>query len=289
MNKVLIIDGHNLAHRARHRFAKFSNSEGLSSSVVFGGPFIVSSLIRRFPNDLTYVVFDGGRAKERMEALPEYKAGRDREDNDQFFKQMEDFKKILNNLNVRVIWERHEEADDFIYTLGKVVHRTTHKTIVSSDKDFIPMLDPWTKIFNPFKDKIITTENCKKLYGFSHTEFLDYLILKGDKSDNISGVPGLGDKRIRQLLDEFGSIDDYLEQCTGGIFDKYWEDIDAVNDRNHELINLRYFHNKYRRNHPVSYWGEPTYNPQAVKVIAHGYGIRVFNDDKFLKPFRELG
>lgn len=288
MNKILIIDGHNLAHRARHRFAKFSNQEGLSSSVVYGGPFIVSSLIRRFPNNLTYVVFDGGRAEERMKLHPEYKAGRDREDNDYFENQVEDFKRVLVNLNVRVVCQPGEEADDFIYTLGKVVHRNTHKTIVSSDKDFIPMLDPWTKIFNPFKDKIITTENCKAVYGFKHTEFLDYLILKGDKSDNISGVAGLGEVRIATLLKEFGSIDSYLETCQGGQFDKYWDDIDEANDRNHELINLRYFHNKYRRNKPIPITTEG-YNLDIVKGIAHKYNIKAFREEKFLKPFKGLG
>jgi len=289
-NKILLIDGHNLAHRARHRFVKFSNQEGLSSSVAYGGPFIVSSLVRRFPNTKTYIIFDGGRAKERMELLPGYKDRDGHDVDDRFEQQLDDFQKIMENLNVRTVRKVGEEADDYIYGLCRL-HKRTHKTIVSSDKDFIPLLDEYTKIFNPFKDKIISTINCKDVYGFSHNEFLDYLILKGDKSDGIPGVQGLGDKRIRQFLDEYGSVDGFFEILDiggkAGQWDKYEDDIWEANELNTELISLRYFWNKHRKGQaiPVTCRG---FNLNIVKAIAHRYNIKAFHEEKFLKPFRGL-
>lgn len=290
-NKILLIDGNNLAHRARHRFDNF-HFQGKSSSVVYGGPFIVSSLLRRFPCVECYIPFDGGRAKERMALLPEYK-NRDKKDiDDHFNQQLEDFRTIMSSLNVKVVHKRHEEADDYIYAIARA-NPKVHKTIVSSDKDFIPMLNPFTKIFNPSKDALITTESCKSLYGFTHKEFLDYLILKGDKSDHIPGVRGLGDVRIRAILDEYESIEGLFEADDRGKIGpsspwyNYMVAIEEAYDLNMELIGLRYFYNKHRRGQAIPV-APRTWDVPKVEALARKYGIKAFRQEKFLKPFKQL-
>lgn len=290
MTKVLLIDGQNLAYRARHRFINFTNVKRESSSVAYGGPFIISSLLRRFPSDLCYVVFDGGRAPERTAAWPDYKR-RDKKDiQDNFYQQLEDFREILSNLNVIVVHPYKEEADDYLYKIARK-HRTDHKTLVSSDKDFIPMLDSYTKIYNPAKDTLLTTVNVKDVYGFTEKEFTDYLILKGDKSDHIPGVAGLGEVRIREMLDLYGSIDNLIEEYETrgnvGKFTRYMEDLLEVYDRNFLLISLRYFHNKFLRKKPIPLTPRQ-WDPVAVQKIARRYSISAFKQDKFLKPFQQL-
>jgi len=290
-NKILLIDGNNLAHRARHRFIKFSNKEGKSSSVAFGAPKIISSLLRRFPSDICYAVFDGGRAAERLALLPGYK-DRDKKDvDDGFEEQMEDLMTMLSHMNVRVVHSTGKEADDYIYGLCRA-HPRIHKTIVSSDKDFIPLLNEYTKIFNPFKDKIISTINVHDVYGFSHREFVDYLILKGDKSDGIPGVSGLGDKRIRDFLDTYESIDGYFEAAEAGkslgVFDKYFDQIDEVYDINLELINLRYFWTKHYRGKVAIPSINKGWDYKVVSKLAFKYSITSFRDENFQKPFKKL-
>jgi len=286
MNKILLIDGNHLAHRARHRFDKFTNRKGESSSVVYGGPFMVSSLLRKFPSSICYAAFDQGRASERLAIHPDYKNREKRPMEDNFEKQLKAFRTILSSLNVKVVHKKGCEADDFLYALAKE-HRHTHKTLISADKDFIPMLDPYTKIFNPSKNVILSTINCKKEYGFTPEEFTDYLCLKGDKSDHIPGVNGLGDVRIRALLDEFGSIDNFFEQGGSKAWDRYWDAIDEVYDRNFELISLRYFHNKYRRKDPIPIQPS-TWDLDKVQEIAKYYSIKAFREDSFIKSFKQL-
>lgn len=290
MNRVLLIDGQNLAYRARHRFINFTNARGESSSVAYGGPFMVSSVLRKFPSSICYVVFDGGRAPERKAIWPEYK-NRDKQDvHDNFYQQLQDFRTILTNLGVTVVLPKGEEADDYLYKIARK-HKKVSKTIISSDKDFVPMLDPYTKIYNPSKDALISTLNVRSLYGFTEKEFTDYLILKGDKSDHIPGVTGLGDVRIRELLDLYGSIDDmiaeYKVKGNVGKFTRYMPELMAVYERNFMLISLRYFHNKFLRHKPIPIM-EPTWDLEVVRKVSRKYGISAFRQEKFLKPFKQL-
>lgn len=284
-HKLLIIDGFNLAYRAQYKF-NLTNREGKPSSVVYGFPYILRSLLAKIPSYKVYAVFDGGRAKERTKILPGYKVRDNKlgDDRASFEEQIGDVKDLLLALNCEVVWERGVEADDLIYELCRAFP-TVNKTIVSSDKDFVQLVGPKTKLYNPFKDAFVTHLNAKELYGFSAIECVDYLCLDGDKSDKIPGVKGFGPKTIRNFLDEFGSIDDFLEEDNPG---KWPRDlIKETYSINKRLISLRSFHLKYRRGFPIPTW-EGCINLPKVKELTRKYDITHFNKPEFLNAFQRL-
>ncbi len=283
MNKLIIIDGNNLAHRAHHKF-NFSTSEGVPSSIAYGFFYILSSLIKKFSANQVSIAFDGGRSPYRTDAHPEYKEGRASLglDKDSFYNQLNDVKEVAPSFGCKVFYKRHHEADDLIYRIVKT-NPDTPKTIVSSDKDFIQLLGISNlTVFNPFRDKIISILNCKDEYGFDYDEFVDYLILKGDKSDNIPGVRGMGDVRIRAFLQEWGSIETFIESRN-----TYWGNynIEEAWDRNRPLIDLRYFHLK---NPSIIRPRVGDFNPEKIRLFARKYQAGSLAKDSFLKVFQNL-
>jgi len=286
---ILLIDGNNLAHRAQHKFA-LTTDGGKPSSVVYGFIYILGSLIRRNPSKEVYVVFDGGRHESRLKIMPDYKK-RDRvmdeEEYKAFYDQLSFLREVLPLMGVRVVHEKGWEADDFIYAICRK-HPKAYKTIVSSDKDFIQLLShgSLTKILNPFKDAYITSLNCQELYGYEPEESIDYLCLDGDKSDHIPGVPGLGPKRIRAFLDEFGSVEDYIESENKGAWVKY--PISEVWKRNRSMIDLRKFYLTQFKD-KVFLFKNPTFEPRKVNsMLLKEYQVRLFSKDDFIKTFEKL-
>jgi len=290
MNRILIIDGNNLAHRAQHKF-QLSTAEGKPSSVVYGFIYILGSLARRFPSDEIYTVFDGGRSPFRMGLLPTYKARENRMDDEgykAFVDQLDFLKRNLSMLNCRVAHKEGQEADDIIF---KIIRNNpkSYRTIVSSDKDFVQLLKENVKIFNPFKDSIITPVNALKECGYSPTECVDYLCLDGDKSDKIPGVPGMGPKRIREFLDTFGSIEDYLELDKP---DPKWVRYDAaireVAPLNRKLISLSSYFVHYGKKEELRVKPAMENFQTLSALLLKEYQVRLLTKPEFLKPFTKL-
>lgn len=284
----MLIDGNHLAHRAYHRFINFASIKGENSAVVYGGPFILASLIRRFKPTKVIVTFDSHPlSKERLAILPDYKVREAKIgfDKESFQQQIADFATIVSNWGLDVYRRKGEEADDIIYELCRKYPKYS-KTIVSADKDFIPLIGPRVKIFNPSKDAIITTINVEKLYNFTEKEFVDYLIMKGDKSDNIPGVFGLGDVKIRNFLDQFGSIESYLDGNPIPPWDNY--PIKEVYKINRQLINLKLFYHKYRKGRKIKPNIKGRWKPTKNESIYRRYSLTIFRTTKFLKPFETL-
>ena len=192
--KILLIDGNNLGYRAAHKF-NLTSEKGVPTGVIFGFIYILRPLIVGHNPDTVIAAFDGSRSKYRLELLPGYKERETTlgDSKEAFVNQLQVLKDSLPYFNISVAHGRHVEADDVIYKLIRQ-HKGEYITIVSSDKDFIPLLSDTVKVFNPFKNKLITPINCSEVYGYNPSQFLDYLILKGDKSDKIPGVPGMGEK-----------------------------------------------------------------------------------------------
>ena len=246
-NKVLIIDGNNLAHRAYHKYKSLRSSEGKKSSIVFGFPYILNSLINLHKPDAVEVVFDGSRDKGRLKALPDYKKRDKKEDFDyeDFQNQKEVVMDILACLGVPVIFAKKREADDLIWLVSrKYARRKWNVVIVSTDKDF-PQLMVHNKlitIWNPWKNVRITHKNCKQYFPFSAEQCIDYLILDGDASDNIIGYKGVGPKTALKFLDEYGSIENYLNNDNLPEDKKIKRDVLVdIYKLNKYLIDIKYF------------------------------------------------
>ena len=289
-NKVLIVDGDNLCHRAYHKFKGLTSTRGESTSVIYGFIYVLQSMIKRLAVDQVYAAFDGGRSEHRMKVHPGYK---DRGVNlDLDYEDFQNQKKVvmdlLPKLNVSVVHGKGQEADDLIYFITKRIgYATNYITILSSDKDFNQLLGPNIKIFNPFKNEILTEPGLMKLTGYTPIQFIDYLILKGDKSDRIPGVHGMGEVRIKKFMDQFSSIEDYLDQGE----EKGWK-FDEIEDAyymNNILINLRLYYVKYLKRVP---WSEVLRSKEEDLTYAHKvmakYEISILNKPNVINLFQYL-
>jgi DNA polymerase I len=286
--RILLIDGNNLAHRAFHKLKGLTTKGGRDSTVIYGVPYLILSYIRKLNPDRVYVAFDGGRSSHRKEVLPTYKI---REpslsfDSEQFYEQMDWLKADLHTLNIHVMCGKGMEADDLIYYLIRKIGAKEHYfTIISSDKDFLQLIDRNVKVLNPFKEKVISLTNCKEEVGYEPSECVDYLILDGDKSDKIPGVPGMGPKRIRDFLDEFGSIEDYLESEKPSKWNK--KAIQEAYERNNILINLKLFYLKFFKRVNLSIQPAVWDRGRALKMFNH-YEVRLLSKPENVELFKKL-
>lgn len=281
-DRIFLIDGDNLCHRVYHKFQGLTSKDGKDSTLIYGVPYLILSYIKKYSPDRIYVAFDGGTSPIRRKILPEYKV---REPNlsldyESFQEQKSLLRSYLPAFNIGVIYKRHYEADDLICYLIKKLGKNYY-TIVSSDKDFTQLISPYVKILNPFKDAIISSLNCEDIMGYSPEEAVDWLVLDGDKSDKIPGVRGMGPKRIRQFLDEFGSIEDYLEDPKGK-----WklEEITQAFETNYPLINLTYFYHRYTKRDEI-YVENPLFNKEEVLELCRLYDVKFFRDASVLAHF----
>lgn len=289
-NKVLIIDGNNLLHRSYHQYKSMRGTKG-SSSMIFGFPYILNSLINLHRPTKVYVVFDGGRDKRRLEILPTYKKRVHREDFDleNFLHQKEVVRDLITNMGIPYYSKKDYEADDFIYLLTRKHARTSQVVIVSTDKDFNQLVDKNISIWNPFINKRITHLNIEKEIGYPAYQTVDYLCMLGDKSDCIDGVKGIGEKRAKDFLLKFKSIHNYLNS---NVPEKE-QNIDRnylrfMYDRNKELIDIPYFVRKHKIKLKDADFVKGKFNAKNIKLICSDYQITKIIQPKVLEAFESL-
>jgi DNA polymerase I len=288
---ALIIDGNNLLFRCYYKFTGMVSKSGIPSSMVFGYPYTLRSLLNRFTPHVVYNVFDGGKDLLRKEILPDYKL-RDQKlgfDIEDFKLQKDVIMELCYNMGMHVIQQRHKEADDFIYMLVRKLDKTHKVIIVSSDKDFNQLVTSNITCFNPHQGIEITHKNMRHRFGYEPQECVDYLILDGDSSDNIPGYKGMGEKTIRLFLDSHSSIKNYL---TNKFQFRKLDNalVESIYKRNRFLIDLAYF---YRKNHrklklPYLYGKEPKFNKMFLHTVCDKYDINTFLKSDFQKPFKAL-
>lgn len=248
---LLLIDGSNLSYRVFHKFSKLKTPQGLGVGLIYGFLRILKMYIDKFKPTYLVITFDTKESKEsnfRRKYLEEYKLTRKVNldfDMESFNYQLGVLVKILELLKVQVIMDTQGlgfEGDDYIaYCAIRHVKETNKRvTIISSDKDFCQLINAKVKIFNPFKEVIITEQNCKEIMGYTPSECVDYLTLIGDKSDNIPGYKGVGEVGARKFLDEYGSINKFLKHSKDPSFGKIERSLlKILYRRNRKLINLQ--------------------------------------------------
>jgi len=289
ISPVMLIDGDNMMYRAFFKFAGLTNEDGKPSSLVFGVPYMIRPMIFKYKPQRVIVVMDGGRHQSRTEVLPTYKL-RDKSDHDytEFKAQKEVLKGLLPALNCHVAYLQGHEADDIIYYLAKATYKYSEKVIVSSDKDFNQMIDSRTSIFNPSKNHLIDFKNCERVTGIHPHDWLDYLILDGDKSDKIPGYKGMGEKRIKKFLAEHSSIYEFLEErksFSGIDNDKLLE----LYETNKKLISLHhFFHTNGKYAYPLDLAYDINFDKKKVFRTFADYNIESLMNDQFMKHFEEL-
>lgn len=290
----MIVDGSNLSHRAFQKFENLKTPSGEKSGLVYGFMRSLSAYVVRFQPTYVIVTFDTKQSKSsnfRNNLLGGYKGHRKNisMDYESFNHQSMVVRKILKYLNIPYVWDSKglgHESDDYI---GYYADQHMGKSIIiSSDKDFCQLIDSNTRVFNPFKETIISEHNCKEVMGYSPEECVDYLCLLGDKSDDIPGYYGMGPVKIRKFLDEFGTIENFLsgDNTFKGIDNDGLEDLYK---RNKLLIDLKVAMAKYPvKRIPIRYYKPNKPNFEKLKELFNSYSLQSFKSDTFLEPFNKL-
>lgn len=291
MNKLLIIDGNNLAHRAYHKFNKFKSSKGKSTSVIYGFTYILRSLISKLRPNNVLVVFDGGRDKERLRILPSYKDRDKKSDFDykDFTSQKEVTKSILDALGIQHVTVPKKEADDIMWLYGRRYIRNGGSIIIAStDKDFNQLLNSYVSIWHPWKNKRITHKNLKTIYGYSPEECVDWLSLVGDKSDKVPGLSGVGEKTARKFLDEYGSILNYIKtdvpESSSKILTK--KNVEESFLLNRQLVDIKLHCRRHLKNIVKIEFTKGKINKKELAFICSKYTIAAFTQESFIKTFK---
>jgi DNA polymerase I len=234
--RIFLLDGHSLAYRAFFALPPtLATSSGTLTNAVYGFTSMVIKLLAEEKPDLIAVFFDAGKPTVRLAKDADYKAGR-RETPQDFASQLGLIEEVLEAMRIPVLRIADgNEADDAIGTLALRAHEQgVDATIVTADRDFFQLVRPGvTVMFNRkgISDIVRYDEQAvTERYGITPTQYLDFVALKGDTSDNIPGVPGVGDKTAAKLVNQFGSVEELVEH-TDMLKGKQKEHVEASADR----------------------------------------------------------
>jgi len=239
--RLFLLDGHSLAYRAFFALPQtLATSSGTVTNAVYGFTTMLIKLFGDEHPDLIGVAFDVGAPTVRLELDAEYKAGRSEAPAD-FRPQLGLIEEVLDVLRIPIIRTEGHEADDAIGTLAtEASDRGLDAVIVTADRDFFQLVRDRAKgkgaisvLFNRRGISEIDHMDpaaVEERYGITPSQYLDFVALKGDTSDNIPGVPGIGDKTAAKLVNEFGSVEELLAH-TERLKGKQKENIEAAADR----------------------------------------------------------
>ncbi|NUO09404.1 MAG: DNA polymerase I [Candidatus Brocadia sp.] len=209
--RFFIIDGHSHCYQAFYAItAKLTTPDGKPANAVFGFTRMLQKLLREHRPEYIVVVFDTKWATHRHENYREYKANR-KPTPDELQVQIPLIYKVVRAHNIPIYAAKGYEADDVIGTLVKLLSgKSVEIVIVTSDKDMEQLLSPKVKILNAKKGSMIDPEILFREKGIRPEQMVDVLSLSGDTSDNVPGVPGIGDKTALELIQKWGSLESVL-------------------------------------------------------------------------------
>lgn len=209
---VAVIDGNSLMHRAYHAVPPTMTApDGTPTNAAFGFLSMLLKFIEMEQPDALVCAFDKGRPRFRMEALEQYKAQRPPMD-EELKAQFPVIENLLAAMNVPVVALPGWEGDDILGTVAARDEELGYRTLlVTGDKDAYQLASDLTKIVTTKRgitDVVIYgPEEVEERYGVTPAQFTDFLGLKGDKADNIPGVPGIGDKKAASMLQAYGNLE----------------------------------------------------------------------------------
>ena len=227
--RLIIIDSNSIIHRAYHALPRLTTKKGELVNAVYGFLLVFLKAIREFEPAYVVACFDLPGPTFRHKKFKEYKAKRPPAP-EELYQQIPKIKEILKTFNVPIFEKEGFEADDLIGTIAKKVSLPTSgvgelptsgvgglETIVlSGDLDTLQVVDKNTKVYTlkrGVKETILYDENkFFERYQFSPSLFPDFKALKGDPSDNIPGVPGIGEKTAIELIRKFGNLENLYQE-----------------------------------------------------------------------------
>ncbi len=209
-NKLYIIDGNSYIYRAYYAIRGLTTSTGLPTNAVFGFANMLLKVIKDRAPDLLAIAFDPKGPTRRHREYAEYKAHRPPMPRD-LVPQIPYIHKLVEAFRIPVFMQEGQEADDVIATLARRAEADgLDVTIVTGDKDILQLVGPRIRVYDTLKEKIYEPQDVQERFGVPPAAVIEILGLMGDASDNIPGVPGIGEKTAQTLMKQYGSIENLL-------------------------------------------------------------------------------
>ena len=292
MKRLVIIDGKSIFYRGYYAMGALSLSDGTPTGGIYGFAAIAMEIVKRLDPYQVVVAWDSKTSTAKRKALfADYKAGRVKPGDD-FYAQIPLLQELIASLGWSFVEVDEYEADDIIGTLsrqadeamgadGKCEYETF---IISSDLDMLQIVDENTRMWRVLKGfsdiEEIDVAEVEAKYGILKPQFLDLKALKGDNSDNIPGVPGIGEKTAVKLLNEYGSLDgiyENIDKITGSTYDKLVAGKDSAY-LSYRLAQIMF-------DAPVSLADIPEFKVDSARVIE---GLKRFEFRSLIRKFSEF-
>lgn len=210
VSQFFLIDGSSYIYRAFWAIRNLATSRGFPTNAIYGFTSMILKVLKDFQPDYLAIAFDAKGPTFREEIYPDYKANRPEMSND-LIVQLPYIKKIVEAFNIPTLEVAGYEADDIIGTLARQAEKKGFQiVIITGDKDMMQLVSDKITLFDTMKGEKITVEEVKKRFGILPKELPDLFGLMGDASDNIPGVPGIGEKTAIELIKEFHSLENLL-------------------------------------------------------------------------------
>lgn len=210
---LYIVDGSNYAYRAFYAIKELSNSRGLPTNAIYGFTRMLTRLCRDRKPEYIAVAFDVKGPTFRNDTYDQYKATR-KPMPDALIVQVPFIKDIVRGFSIPIMEKEGLEADDIIGTLARTYAQRGFKiAIVSGDKDLMQLVSEDIVMIDTMKDKTYDIEGVRQRFGVDPDKVPEILGLMGDASDNIPGVPGVGEKTALKLIEEFGTVEEVLKNA----------------------------------------------------------------------------
>lgn len=230
-----MVDGSAVFHRGYHAIPHLSNAEGIPTNATFGFTTILLKVLSDLKPEYAIVTWDKSSDTFRKDMYPEYKATRKRQPDD-LYEQIPYAREVTEAMGLPWIELEKYEADDIIGTLGRQAEEKGLETIiVTGDLDELQLIDENTRVYTMkrgFTDTVIyDLAALHERYGVTPQQFVDLKALKGDSSDNIPGVEGVGEKTAKDLITTYGDLDGVyknLDQITGKLHERLRDNKDKA-------------------------------------------------------------
>ena len=244
--RLLLIDGHSMAYRAFFALPaeNFTTAQGQHTNAVYGFATMLISLLKDEKPTHVAVAFDVSRKTFRTEIFPDYKANRAKTP-DEFRSQMSYLHELVKGFGINQFEIEGYEADDIIATITKRAEKEGAEVLIcTGDRDSFQLVTPQTTVLYPKRGVSemarMTPDAVQEKYGMSPDQYPDFAALRGDPSDNLPSIPGVGEKTAAKWVVEFGSLTELLakvDSVGGKVGDSLRANIDNVK-RNRELTQL---------------------------------------------------
>ena len=244
--RLLLIDGHSMAYRAFYALPaeNFTTAQGQHTNAIYGFATMLLSLLSSEKPTHVAVAFDVSRKTFRSEIFPEYKANRAKTP-DEFRSQMSYLHELVSAFGITQFEVEGYEADDILATIAKRAEKEGAKVLIcTGDRDSFQLVNEKTTVLYPKRGVSdlarMTPEAVQEKYGMSPTQYPDFAALRGDPSDNLPSIPGVGEKTAAKWVVEYGSLQELLsnvDKVGGKVGQALRDSIDNV-IRNRELTQL---------------------------------------------------